>query len=82
MSITSEVDPSELPIDPDSIGAQPPLGGTDDDSPDDERPDENEAPVRELSDRIEAPEEFRADERDRDDATIPDDPEEEEEEES
>ena len=30
----------------------------DDDEPQDERPDENEAPIRETSDKTEAPEEF------------------------
>ncbi len=41
----------------------PPATGTvdDDDDPNDERPDENEAPVRETSDRTESPEEFARD---------------------
>jgi hypothetical protein len=37
----------------------------DDDDPSDERPDENEAPVRETSERTEAPEEFERDDEDR-----------------
>jgi hypothetical protein len=36
----------------------------DDDEPDDERPDENEAPIRETSDSTEAPEEFEVDDED------------------
>jgi hypothetical protein len=36
----------------------------DDDDPNDERADENEAPVRELDDRTEAPEEFEVDDED------------------
>ena len=36
----------------------------DDDEPEDERPDENEAPIRETSDKTEAPEEFEVDEED------------------
>ena len=44
----------------------PPVTGTvdDDDDPDDERPDENEAPIRESSDKTEAPEEFERDDED------------------
>jgi hypothetical protein len=38
----------------------------DDDDPNDERADENEAPVRELDDRTEAPEEFEVDDEDED----------------
>lgn len=48
-------------------GAQtPPTTGTvdDEDDRDDERPDENEAPVRETSDKTEAPEEFERDDED------------------
>ena len=61
-----EIDPSELPIDPQNAAIEPPLSGTvdDDDNRDDERQDENEAPTRELSDAQEAREEFRLDERD------------------
>jgi hypothetical protein len=36
----------------------------DDDEPQDERPDENEAPIRETSDKTEAPEEFELDDED------------------
>jgi hypothetical protein len=36
----------------------------DDDEPQDERPDENEAPIRETSDKTEAPEEFALDDED------------------
>ncbi len=36
----------------------------DDDEPEDERPDENEAPIRETSDKTEAPEEFELDAED------------------
>lgn len=36
----------------------------DDDEPEDERPDENEAPIRETSDKTEAPEEFELDDED------------------
>ena len=44
----------------------PPTTGTvdDDDDPNDEQPDENEAPIRETSDRTESPEEFARDEDD------------------
>ena len=44
----------------------PPTTGTvdDDDDPADERPDENEAPVRETSDKTETPEEFELDDED------------------
>lgn len=36
----------------------------DDDGPQDERPDENEVPIRETSDKTEAPEEFELDDED------------------
>ena len=36
----------------------------DDDEPEDERPDENEAPIRETSEKTEAPEEFELDDED------------------
>ncbi len=36
----------------------------DKDEPEDERPDENEAPIRETSDKTEAPEEFELDDED------------------
>lgn len=67
-----EIDPSEPPLDPPESGAQPPLSGTvdDDDNRDDESADENEAPIRELSDSQEARDEFRLDEREE----VPDSP--------
>jgi hypothetical protein len=47
----------------------PPPTGTvdDDDDPADEQPDENEAPIRESSDKTEAPEEFELDDEDEND---------------
>lgn len=50
--------------DPDPI--ERPTTGTvdDDDDRDDEHADENEAPVRERSDRTESPEEFKIDDED------------------
>ena len=36
----------------------------DDDEPEDEQPDENEAPIRETSDETETPEEFELDDED------------------
>ncbi|HEX3949337.1 MAG TPA: hypothetical protein VHW95_05745 [Steroidobacteraceae bacterium] len=44
----------------------PPTTGTvdDDDDPNDERPGENEAPIRETSDKTEAPEELERDDED------------------
>jgi hypothetical protein len=55
----------ELPIQ-DLDAAAPPTTGTvdDEDEPEDERPDENEAPIRETSDKTEAPEEFEVDDED------------------
>jgi hypothetical protein len=50
----------------------------DDDQSGDESPDENEAPIRETSDEIEAPEEFEVD--DEDDLGHPEDDEADEEE--
>lgn len=63
-----EIDPSELPVDPEEASSQPPLSGTvdDDDNRDDERPQENEAPLRERSDLQTARGEFRLDEREED----------------
>ena len=60
-----EIDPSELPLDLDEAGIEPPLSGTvdDDDNRDDEREGENEAPARETRDTQEARDEFRLDER-------------------
>ena len=48
-------------------GADLPTAGAidDDDDPNDERDDENEAPVREVRDTMEAPEEFKVDDEDR-----------------
>jgi hypothetical protein len=44
----------------------PTTGAVDaDDDPNDERDDENEAPVREVRDTTEAPEEFKVDDEDR-----------------
>lgn len=61
-----EIDP--LPLDPEEAGSEPPLSGTidDDDNRDDERPEENEAPIRELSDLQTTRDEFRLDEREED----------------
>lgn len=63
-----EIDSPEIPPDPDETDPGPPLSGTvdDDDNRDDERPEENEAPVRESRDSEETPEEFRLDEREED----------------
>jgi hypothetical protein len=63
-----EIDPPEIPPDPDEGDPGPPLSGTvdDDDNRDDERPEENEAPVRESRDSQELPEEFQLDEREED----------------
>jgi hypothetical protein len=63
----------ELPPFPELNAVAPPTTGTvdDDDEPQDERPDENEAPIREISDKTEAPEEFKLD--DEDDAGHPQD---------
>ncbi len=68
MPIEREIDPTETPLDPDATQMQPPLSGTvdDDDNRDDERWDENEAPIRKLSDRGETQDEFRLDEREED----------------
>ena len=43
-----------------------PISGTkdDDDNRDDEHADENEAPIREVDDQMEAPDEFELDEED------------------
>ena len=52
MNARQEIDPLEIPLDPEETPMQPPLSGTVDDADDvdDEREDENEAPVRALSD--------------------------------
>jgi hypothetical protein len=58
---------SPLTLPPDFPIPTPTTGTVDDDDDSaDERPDENEAPVRERSENIEAPEEFQRDEEDRD----------------
>jgi len=61
-------DPDLLEVPPFAeISAIPPRStGTidDDDEPEDESAEENEAPVRENSDRTEAPEEFELDDED------------------
>jgi hypothetical protein len=56
----------ELPPFQELSSIAPPTTGTvdDDDEPQDERPDENEAPIRETSDKTEAPEEFELAETD------------------
>jgi hypothetical protein len=56
----------ELPPFPELNAVAPQTTGTvdDDDDPQDERPDENEAPIRETSEKTEAPEEFELDDED------------------
>jgi hypothetical protein len=56
----------ELPPFPELNGFAPQTTGTvdDEDEPEDETPEENEAPIRETSDRTEAPEEFELDDED------------------
>jgi hypothetical protein len=56
----------ELPPFPELNAVAPQTTGTvdDDDDPEDERPDENEAPIRETSEKTEAPEEFELDDED------------------
>ncbi len=56
----------ELPPFPELNAVAPQTTGTvdDDDEPEDERPDENEASIRETSDKTEAPEEFAVDDED------------------
>jgi hypothetical protein len=66
-AITMKVeDPELLEVPPfqELSAVTPPTTGTvdDDDESQDERPDENEAPIRETSDATEAPEEFELDE--------------------
>jgi hypothetical protein len=66
MPMISGDDLQEIPLDPDELASQQaPLSGTvdDDGDHDDERDDENEAPVRERSDRTETRDEFQLDER-------------------
>ena len=68
MTISEEIDPLEIPLDPEETPMQPPLSGTVDDADDvdDERDDENEAPVRALSDETDTRNEFQLDEREED----------------
>ena len=68
MNARQEIDPVEIPLDPGETPMQPPLSGTVDDADDvdDEREDENEAPVRALSDTTDTRKEFRLDEREDD----------------
>jgi hypothetical protein len=68
MNARQEIDPVEIPLDPEETPIQPPLSGTVDDADDvdDEREDENEAPVRALSDTTDTRNEFRLDEREDD----------------
>jgi hypothetical protein len=56
----------ELSAFEEQIDVAPQTTGTvdDDDEPEDERPDENEAPIREASDKTEAPDEFKLDDED------------------
>jgi hypothetical protein len=58
----NEVDPELL--EQLNVVTPPTTGTVDDDEPQDERPDENEAPIRETSDMTEAPEEFELDDED------------------
>lgn len=59
------------------LTAHPTSGTQDDDDRDDERANENEAPIREANDQTEAPEEFEVD--DEDDLGHPEDDDEDEE---
>ena len=70
MNTSREIDPIEIPLDPEETPMQPPLSGTVDDADDvdDEREDENEAPVRAVSDTTDTRNEFRLDEREDDTA--------------
>ena len=65
--LDSSGDQQGLPIDVPT----PPITGTvdDDDDPADERADENEAPVREKNDLIEANDEFYRDDEDREETS-------------
>jgi hypothetical protein len=61
----SGVEDDDIVDEADPAAIQPATGTVDDDDdPDDEREDENEAPVRERSDATEAPEEFEVDDED------------------
>jgi len=70
----------ELPPFPELNAVAPQTTGTvdDDDEPEDDRPDENEAPIRETSEKTEAPEEFELDDEDALGHPEDDDPDEEE----
>ena len=70
----------ELPPFPELNAVAPQTTGTvdDDDEPEDERPGENEAPIRETSEKTEAPEEFELDDEDALGHPEDDDPDEEE----
>jgi hypothetical protein len=65
MATSPDIDPVEIPLDPEETPVRPPLFGTVDDfdDVDDEREDENEAPVRAVSDETDTKNEFRLDER-------------------
>jgi hypothetical protein len=67
----------ELPPSQEPNIVAPQTTGTvdDDDEPEDEQPDENEAPIRETSDKTEAPEEFELDDEDAQGHPEDDDPE-------
>ncbi len=68
MATTPNIDPLEIPLDPEEAQMQTPLSGTvdDDDAVDDERWDENEPPERALTDETDTRSEFRLDEREED----------------
>ena len=70
MNTSREIDPMEIPLDPEETPMQPPLSGTVDDADDvdDEREDENEAPGRAVSDTTDTRNEFQLDEREGDTA--------------
>ena len=69
MNTARDIDPVEIPLDPEETPLQPPLSGTVDDADDvdDERDDENEAPGRAVSGETDTRNEFRLDEREEDD---------------
>jgi hypothetical protein len=69
MPSSQDINSVESPLEPDDgQQMQPPLSGTvdDNDEQDDERWDENEAPVRALNDKSETRGEFRLDAREED----------------
>jgi hypothetical protein len=61
----SEILPTDFPVLLSTTGTV-----DDDDDPADERADENEVPVREKDENVEATEEFQRDDEDRDDPTV------------